>query len=636
MVQAIEVPLEKNITQKKFWQMAQDLLYTKLFYDDSTKTFTTKIFKCPKAPISTTIDGEKSEEESIHSNGVSTDVSRTENDIELEEDLVPCSMDEMNTLLVSYLTLVSNYCDTLARKDKDPDFFKKISQYILNYNNYKRYQTFCVRKMLSLLLYAVNSNEQNLQLKSENLSTDLRERVVQTIETNEKFLKIIGWIFYSSYILLKDKFVTILKSYMGIEAIIKVLNNYYRVSKNIGNDDPFEEDYLPYLELMFKICQGLELKPEQLDIITKEFLVFSLEHLKVETEEEDALNYVKFCLLLILNEQYMVRQYTQKGDNKAQKYKNQLFCVLMENGPIFQNFMEVLVLNFNRETNPTIQILMLKALYVVFTTSSTCQLIYLNDLEVIVDIIIRELCNLSLVKDGVLINTYLRVLYPMLLFSNLNGQRYKVDSLRSILQYLSTSEQTNETTERLAKRCLELDILTQDVCNFPEPVEEEEEDSSDNSSASVATMKSASPSVYPLQHSSIFMLSNDKKKSMGSSQSLPTMSSYRRMKGLSSQNAPVPPRPRVWSCTTSVPPISFQRMDSGSSRASSVDSVNTTKSMFVTDGYNGNDDSSFGVRSTPTLVTNKLPLKKLAPPPPPRRKTASSSEVQLSRAKLFK
>ncbi|EIF46744.1 hypothetical protein AWRI1499_3354 [Brettanomyces bruxellensis AWRI1499] len=251
--------------------MAQDLLYTKLFYDDSTKTFTTKRYNCPEAPISTAVDGKKSGEESIHSNGTSISDAKSKNVIESKEDLAPCTVDEMNTLLVSYLTLVSNYCDSLAIKDKDPDFFKKVSQYILSYNNYERYQTFCVRKMLSLVLYAVNSNAQNLQLKSDKLSKDLCARVVQTIETNEKFLKIIGWIFYSSYNLLKEQFVTILKSYRGIEAILKVLNNYCSVSKNVGDDDPFEEDYFPYLELVFKICQGLELKPEQLDIINAEF-----------------------------------------------------------------------------------------------------------------------------------------------------------------------------------------------------------------------------------------------------------------------------------------------------------------------------------------------------------------------------
>ncbi|KAF6013086.1 hypothetical protein HII12_001801 [Brettanomyces bruxellensis] len=633
MVQAIEVPLEKNITQKRFWQMAQDLLYTKLFYDDSTKTFTTKRYNCPEAPISTAVDGKKSGEESIHSNGTSISDAKSKNVIESKEDLAPCTVDEMNTLLVSYLTLVSNYCDSLAIKDKDPDFFKKVSQYILSYNNYERYQTFCVRKMLSLVLYAVNSNAQNLQLKSDKLSKDLCARVVQTIETNEKFLKIIGWIFYSSYNLLKEQFVTILKSYRGIEAILKVLNNYCSVSKNVGDDDPFEEDYFPYLELVFKICQGLELKPEQLDIINAEFLKFAAKHLNAETEEENQLNYVKFRLLLILNEQYMVRQYTQKDADKSQIYKNQLFCVLVENGHIFQNFMEVLVLNFNRETNPTVQILMLKALYVVFTTSSTCQLIYLNDLEVIMDIMIRELCNLSLVKDGILINTYLRVLYPMLLFSNLNGKKYKVDSLRSILRYLCTSEQTNETTERLAKRCLELDIFQQEATNFPEPLEENDGESSDSSS--VTTVKSASPAMYPVQHSSMFMLSKDKKKSMSSSQSLPAMSKGRRSQSLC-QKAPVPPRPRNWSSANSVPHVFVQRVDSGSSQASSVDSINTTASMFVTDSYIDKNNSSFAIRSTPVLVQNKPSAKKLAPPPPPRRKTASSSDIQLSRAKVFK
>ena len=53
-------------------------------------------------------------------------------------------------------------------------------------------------------------------------------------------------------------------------------------------------------------------------------------------------------------------------------------------------------------------------------------MIYLNDLKILIDILLRELNDLDYNENIVLTMTYLRVLYPILMFSELceiNGNR---------------------------------------------------------------------------------------------------------------------------------------------------------------------------------------------------------------------
>ncbi|GME81801.1 unnamed protein product [[Candida] boidinii] len=102
---------------------------------------------------------------------------------------------------------------------------------------------------------------------------------------------------------------------------------------------------------------------------------------------------------------------------------------------------------------------MLKVLYLIFTTSKTCQWVYLNDLKVLIDIFIRELFNLSARRDESLINTYLRVLCPMLIFTNLKDEDYKLDSIKEVLNYLNNFENSSNMTKKLSLKCLKLDLF---------------------------------------------------------------------------------------------------------------------------------------------------------------------------------
>lgn len=126
-------------------------------------------------------------------------------------------------------------------------------------------------------------------------------------------------------------------------------------------------------------------------------------------------------------------------------------------------------------------LLILKILYLLFTTSGTQEYFYTNDLCVLVDVFIRELYNLDEDSEGVrpssfprpsfslapsltprrhppqLKHTYLRVLHPLLTNTQLRQHAYKRPELRRCLESLvaqSHYRACDPTTRRLVERNL--------------------------------------------------------------------------------------------------------------------------------------------------------------------------------------
>jgi Protein of unknown function (DUF2013) len=120
----------------------------------------------------------------------------------------------------------------------------------------------------------------------------------------------------------------------------------------------------------------------------------------------------------------------------------------------------------------SLQLLTLKLLYLIFTTPSTQEYFYTNDLHVLVDILIRNLLDLPS-DAAALRHTYLRVLYPMLAYTQLKQPpHYKCEEIRKLLSVLAGGqpieehghgtepsglwghfEEVDETTKRLVTRC---------------------------------------------------------------------------------------------------------------------------------------------------------------------------------------
>src|SRR3569833_76473 len=136
---------------------------------------------------------------------------------------------------------------------------------------------------------------------------------------------------------------------------------------------------------------------------------------------------------------------------------NRVIKILSSQGPLFRTFGENIILLLNRETETSLQLLILKLLYLLFTTKATYEYFYTNDLRVLLDVIIRNLLDLP--NDSVsLRHTYLRVLYPLLAHTQLRQPpHYKREEILKVLSILGGSGNAHfapadETTLRLVDR----------------------------------------------------------------------------------------------------------------------------------------------------------------------------------------
>jgi hypothetical protein len=152
----------------------------------------------------------------------------------------------------------------------------------------------------------------------------------------------------------------------------------------------------------------------------------------------------------------------------AHPLHNRVISVLSHYGSRFKTFGENIILLLNRESETSLQLLILKLLYLLFTTPETYEYFYTNDLRVLVDVMIRNLLDLPL-SSSALRHTYLRVLYPLLAHTQLRNPEahYKRDELLKLL-YMMTSDNgagmlhfgaVDETTKRLVNRCCQVPWL---------------------------------------------------------------------------------------------------------------------------------------------------------------------------------
>lgn len=162
---------------------------------------------------------------------------------------------------------------------------------------------------------------------------------------------------------------------------------------------------------------------------------------------------------------------------------NRILKLLSAHGPSYRTFGENLILLLNRESTLSAQLLILKLLYLLFTTPSTYEYFYTNDLHVLVDVIIRNLLDLDpgnldsgITDDGgerdgqrALRHTYLRVLCPLLKNTQLarEGNNYKREEVRKLLHLLVHRSSAHfapvdETVIRLVIRCKQIEWLREE------------------------------------------------------------------------------------------------------------------------------------------------------------------------------
>ncbi|KAL8760331.1 MAG: hypothetical protein Q9199_000113 [Rusavskia elegans] len=235
------------------------------------------------------------------------------------------------------------------------------------------------------------------------------------------------------------------------------------------------------LELLYEMSRIQRLRLQDLILIEDDFVQYLFKVIEgLSDDVNDPYHYPIIRVLLILNEQYMVSAHDPGPDQApTTKVTNKVIRVLSARGTAFKTFGENIILLLNRESETSLQLLILKLLYLLFTTPSTYEYFYTNDLHVLVDVMIRNLLDLPL-SAGPLRHTYLRVLYPLLAHTQLkHPPHYKKDELLRLLTMMTASGglmehhfgAVDETTKRLVGRCVCVPWLKDD--DRLEPGEEE-------------------------------------------------------------------------------------------------------------------------------------------------------------------
>ncbi|KAL5377004.1 hypothetical protein DPSP01_010112 [Paraphaeosphaeria sporulosa] len=211
------------------------------------------------------------------------------------------------------------------------------------------------------------------------------------------------------------------------------------------------------LELLYESSRIQRLKWEDFVAVDDSFILYLLGVIEgVSDDHEDPYHYPVIRVLLVLNEQYLVAS-TQSQDGRV---TNRVIKALSTHGNIYKTFGCNLILLLNRESETSLQLLILKALYLIFGNPQTAEYFYTNDLHVLVDVILRNLMDLPSDSPAAnaLRHTYLRVLHPILTHSQISKPpHYKRGDIHQILTLLIASGNhfapVDETTKRLVNRC---------------------------------------------------------------------------------------------------------------------------------------------------------------------------------------
>lgn len=214
------------------------------------------------------------------------------------------------------------------------------------------------------------------------------------------------------------------------------------------------------LELMYEMSRIEPLRTEDLLQVDDGFVAYLFGLIEsLSDDAHDPCHYPVIRVLLVLNEQYMVASTSTAVSpaSPSAPLTNRIVKVLSVHGDNFRTFGENIILLLNRETETALQLLILKLLYLLFTTDSTCEYFYTNDLRVLLDVIIRNLLDLPS-EMNTLRHTYLRVLAPLLAHTQLSQPpHYKRDQILSLLECLRGSGNAHftppePTTLRLIER----------------------------------------------------------------------------------------------------------------------------------------------------------------------------------------
>lgn len=432
-----------------------------------------------------------------------------------------------------------------------------------------------------------------------------------------------------------------------------------------------------FLELFYEICRVQKLSLSDLTAISPEFIDNLFTAIEDNDDyDHDPYSYAVIKVLLALNEQYMIVSYDMSvktdidggdphlGLQRAATFPlsdtphnsssqplhlpNLVIETLVKQRDTFRVFGENIVFLLNRSPDDTIQLMVLKLLYNIFTTPETANYMYLNDLKVIVDVFVRELYNLSHEEER-LRHTYLRVLHPLLQNTELAEVCYKRDEIIGLLESMSEHAdksvvEISETTKRLAYRCLLVEWLNHSALNNNLLQNVVEDTSSSYSSSTVSLDKNSQMSpnstgtpISPISSDSFNSTLNLTEETNQNHQ-------YQYTQG---KPAPPPPPPRIIRRTSTeplvakrapppAPPRPLPRKQSlvnlSIRNTSAVDlaSYSLTRRDSAEENVPPVPDIPMEYRAPPPRPPSSRQLsqeKSLPPPPPPPPRMQSSQSI---------
>ncbi|KAF4212122.1 hypothetical protein CNMCM8980_001459 [Aspergillus fumigatiaffinis] len=229
------------------------------------------------------------------------------------------------------------------------------------------------------------------------------------------------------------------------------------------------------MDLLYEMSRIQRIRIEDLVLVDDDFIKGLFEIIEdLSYDASDPYHYPVIRVLLVFNEQFMISAHDPVDDKSSTPLTNKVIKVLAMHGNLYKTFGENIILLINREAETSLQLLTLKLLYLIFTTPSTYEYFYTNDLHVLVDILIRNLLDLP-EEAAALRHTYLRVLYPLLAHTQLKyPPHYKREELKKVLNILGRGqlsssdgdlerilhfEEVDETTRRLVLRCATVEWL---------------------------------------------------------------------------------------------------------------------------------------------------------------------------------
>ncbi|TBU39340.1 hypothetical protein BD309DRAFT_440440 [Dichomitus squalens] len=240
------------------------------------------------------------------------------------------------------------------------------------------------------------------------------------------------------------------------------------------------------VRLLYEVCRVQKMSLQDLRIFDDNFIDYLFDLVEqTRGMQDETFNYSVIKFIVALNEQFMVASLhpqtplpngpsagpgfaqQQAADPRGPESTNRVLRTLMSRAGSSPTFGENLIFMLNRaDRTPEdlcMQLLVLKLLYLLFTTKGMAEFFYTNDLCVLVDVFLREINDIDEDNES-LRHTYLRVLHPLLTKTQLRNMPYKRTQIVRTLEGLIENETIRDvdpTTKRLVMRCLSGDWCVQ-------------------------------------------------------------------------------------------------------------------------------------------------------------------------------